>query len=296
MSDSSASADLIRLLGKFIDAPSEAHLKWAAVLGLIAPTSLETWRVRHAQSFIEQCYPFASVYLGPEGAIGGAAANRVADFRELLGSTIVGPPDAFGTLLADYAELVERSESDPRALHAREAMLWEHLLCWLIPFFDSVERSAPTPYAPWARLTRRVFIGEARVVGNPGYIPLQLRDAPVVDIGKRTHSLDDVVRSLLVPVRSGIVITRHDLSRIANAVGITTYTGGRHLLLHSLLKQQPKATLERLANEALRQAQAHGREHDTLGMVANFWSERARVTAAALRSMAAQVAITDTGT
>lgn len=296
MSDSGASADLIRLLGKFIDAPGEAHLKWAAALGLVGPASLETWRAHHAQSFIEQCYPFASVYLGPEGAIGGAAANRVADFRELLGSTIAGPPDALGALLADYAELVERSENDPRALHAREAMLWEHLLSWLIPFLDSVERSAPTPYAPWASLTRHIFIAEAEFVGNPGYMPLQLRDAPVGDIGSHTHSLDDVVRSLLVPVRSGIVITRHDLSRIANAVGVTTYIGGRHLLLHSLLKQEPKATLERLANEALRQAQAHGREHDALGMISNFWSERALATAAALKAMAAQIATTDTVT
>lgn len=289
MSKSGASADLIRLLGKFIDVPGEAHLKWATALRLIAPASLETWRARHTQSFIEQCYPFASVYLGPEGAIGGVAANRVADFRELLGSTIAGPPDALGALLADYAELVERSENDPRALHAREAMLWEHLLCWLIPFLYSVERAAPTPYAPWASLTRHIFIEEAGFVGNPECMPLQLRDAPVVDIGRHTHSLDDVVRILLVPVSSGIVITRHDLSRIANAVGGTTYIGGRHLLLHSLLKQQPKATLERLADEAIRQAQAHGGEHDTLSMISNFWFERALVTAAALKAMAAQV-------
>lgn len=289
MSTSGASADLLRLLAGFVETPRDAHPGWAAALGLVAPESLAAWRTRHAQSFVEQCYPFASVYLGSEGSIGGEAADRVAGFRGLLGSGIDGSPDALAPLLADYAALVVRSESDPRARHARKAMLWEHLLCWLTPFLDSVVRVAPAPYAPWASMVRDVFVCEATLLGDPGRMPLHLREAPIADIGTHANSLDDVAGGLLVPVRSGVVLTRHDLSRIADEVGVAMHVGSRRLLLRSLLEQQPMATLQQLADEAARQAHDHARDRAALGSISDFWSERAFATAAALDAMGVQV-------
>lgn len=288
MAPANASADVLRLLAGFIEAPGDAHAEWATALGLEVPPSLAVWQARHTEAFVEQCYPFASVYLGREGAIGGEAADRVGGFRRLLGAQIDGAPDALAPLLADYAALVERGQRDPQARHARRALLWEHLLCWLMPYLESVIRSAPAPYDGWAGIAQQVFRAEARALGLPEQLPLQLRAAPVPDSDPDGHDLDEILAALLVPVRSGVIWTRRDLAVVAENVGIAVGVGSRSFLLRRLLEQAPAVTLRQLAGMARAQAQANADEQHLIGDIAAFWSTRGRASADLLGAMAAR--------
>jgi len=97
-------------------------------------------RAAHGELFLFQLYPYASVYLGAEGMMGGEAADRIAGFWRALGQTPPAEPDHLAVMLGLHARLGELEEqaADPPARerwrHARAAFLWEHLLCWL-PIF-----------------------------------------------------------------------------------------------------------------------------------------------------------------
>ena len=73
--------ELFRALGSLIESPLPEHTRVAAALNLPAlPTAAE-----HARVVVQQRYPYASVYLGAEGMLGGEARDRIAGFRRALG-------------------------------------------------------------------------------------------------------------------------------------------------------------------------------------------------------------------
>ena len=257
MSDS-ASADLLRLLALTSREPGAAHFELFAALELTGGDDLDTLRAAHTEAFVAQCVPYVSIYVGAEGAIGGEAADRVAGFRRLLGADIDAgqgqAADYLPDLLTDYAELVAMGD-EPQARHARKALLWEHLACWLLPFCDALVRAAPAPYAGWAALAARVFRAEAGVLGLPSQLPLHLREAPAWAIGAEAESRDDAARALFVPAATGLVFTRADLARAAATIQAPIVPGSRAFMLRTLLDQDPR----RRARLAVRTGHAPGR-------------------------------------
>lgn len=285
----SACPDLLRLLAALAEPPTERHADFSAALGLAGPAALEDWRIAHTAAFIEQCPPYVSTLVGEGGRIGGEAADRVADFRRLLGSDVGETPDDLAALLADYAELVERAGADVRAGHARAAMLWEHLLSWAMPYLDGVARSAPPPYDRWALLTRDVLALEADVLAVPEQLPLHLRAAPPVADLFEAESADSAIRSLLTPIVSGIVLTRADLARAVAALEAGLVQNSRSFIVKHLFEQDGPAMLAWLARQAREQAQARVSEQARLGDTAMFWATRATTTADALATLAGQI-------
>ncbi len=73
--------ELLRALGSLIEPPSPQHAGVAAALGLPEPPS--PWE--HQRVVASQRWPYASVYLGAEGMMGGEARARIAGFHRALG-------------------------------------------------------------------------------------------------------------------------------------------------------------------------------------------------------------------
>lgn len=284
----SASADLLRLLAALAETPTDSHSDYSEMLGLAGPADIESWHVAHTTAFIEQCPPYASMIVGEQGHIGGEAADRVAGFRRLLGSEVGETPDALSALLHDYAELVERAADDPRAGHARTAMLWEHLLAWIMPYLDAMQRSVPAPYNAWATMLRDVFMLEAEATASPGALPLHLRMAPDSSALADADTVDAAIQALLTPAATGIVLTRADLARAVAALEAGLVQNSRSFIVKHLLDQDAAATLDWLAAEAERQVRARQDEQGTLGDVATFWADRSTETARTLTRMADQ--------
>ena len=69
--------------GSVADNPQDARAATQA-LGLPIPTPAS-----YTDVFVLNCPPYASTYLGPEGGIGGDAADRVAGFWRAIA---VSPP------------------------------------------------------------------------------------------------------------------------------------------------------------------------------------------------------------
>lgn len=237
----------------------------------------------YTELFVFELYPYASVYLGAEGMMGGEARDRVAGFWRALGETPPPEPDHLSVMLALYAHLVEMEESEPDAVRragwrgARRAFLWEHLLSWLPVYLAKLSETAIDPfYRRWAEILIEALRSEAKLVGAQTHLPIHLREAATLGLDDpRGGEVEDFLQSLLAPVRSGMILVRSDLSRAARSLGLGLRLGERRFILKSLFSQDGPGVLEWLAGEADRWVERHRARRDSLGAVALIWEEKA---------------------
>lgn len=280
-------AEVFRALGALAEPPDPRHAAIAAALGLDG----EPAPGDYVDVFLFGAYPYASVYVGAEGMLGGEARDRVAGFWRALGQAPPSEPDHLAALLGLYAAIVE---DEDRALEAgdipaatlrretRRALLWEHLLSWLTPYLAKVGQLAAPYYSGWARVLGEVLADEARAVGPQDSLPLHLRAAP--GLPEVDASGAEWVSAVLAPVRSGFIVTSWDLRRAAADLGLGARVGERAFALRSMLEQDARASVGWLADEAGRAALAHAESEPVLGAVAAFWRRRAETCEVALRS------------
>lgn len=273
-------AELVRALAACAEAPTPGLPAVVEALGISpAPTAAE-----YTDTFTFQLHPYASVYLGPEGRLGGIARDRVAGFLRALDASAPNESDHLVALLGAYAELLDLDEDGPatRTHHARAALFHEHLWPWLPRFAWRATEVAARPYRQWARLLAALLADEAAELPSPAGLSAHLRDAPGLP-DPRTSDPADFLAGLLAPVRSGLILARTDMARAATELGLGLRLGERAFVLRWLLGQDASATLTYLAGEAHRQ-------HDLVpgdDRTATFWRERLAATAALLELLAA---------
>ncbi len=282
--------ELFRALAVLVeppDRPGVARVADALGLGTVPEASAYT------NLFVFQLYPYASVYVGAEGMLGGEARDRVAGFLAALGHDVPAEPDHLALLLGAYAGLceAERDEGDEqrrkRVRSARRALLWEHLLSWLPVYLEKVGRVAPPFYRGWAETLRAALDAEAVELDAQGPLPLHLREAPAL-ADPRAETPEEFLKTLLAPARSGLILVRDDLARAARELGTGVRAGERLYALRSLMGQDAVGTLSWLAREAEDWHALHLRRRTAHGAVAEWWAARAAATAKLLRELATE--------
>lgn len=274
--------ELLHALAAFAEEPGPTHGRLADLLGLPCAPDPATF----SDVFLFNLYPYASVYLGGEGKLGGDARDRVAGFFRALGSVPGPEPDHVTVLLAAYAGL--RRTDDHRAAHAATVLLHEHLLSWLPLYLARVQALAPPPYPQWAALVARVMRAEAQRHTQPGLGCTHLRHPPgLADPDADGH--DAFVDSLLAPLRSGFVVTGADLVHAARRLGLGLRIGERRFVLNALLAQQPAATLRWLAEHTATTGDAWRPWVDDAPDLARWWVTTAEATRATLLDLALDV-------
>jgi hypothetical protein len=272
--------ELLRALGAVSDSPAAARGVGPA-LGLDPVSDAE-----HTDAFVLNCPPYAAIYLGPQGAIGGEGADRVAGFWRAIGITPPAEPDHLAALLGLYARLGEavagvRRPATAAALAQSQAVLfWEHLWPWLPAYLDAVTDLAVRSLTSWADLARRALAAESGALPPCPRRPLALRAAPRG--AQPGTGPGDLVELLTVPVRSGLILTRRRLAEGAGRAGVGFRIGERRFALRAMLGQDPRATLSWLASEADRWQRRH---HDRApgDEVTLWWAARAARTGQVLR-------------
>jgi hypothetical protein len=160
-------------------------------------------------------------------------------------------------------------------------LFWEHLHSWLPAYLDAVSDLAAPALTGWATLLRRVIRAEAGRWPACPALPAALRAAPAgpgPDTGLR--QLADL---LMIPVRSGVIITRRRLALGAGQAGVGHRIGERRFTLRAMVEQDAPATGAWLAAEASRWQRRH--ERRAAGdEAARWWAERARRTGQVLRA------------
>jgi hypothetical protein len=272
--------ELLRALGAVPDSPVAARCVGSA-LGLDPVSGAE-----HTDAFVLNCPPYAAIYLGPEGAIGGEGADRVAGFWRAIGITPPAEPDHLAALLGLYARLGEaiggvRRPATAAALAQSQAVLfWEHLWPWLPAYLDAVTDLEVPSLTRWADLARRALAAEFSALPPSPRRPLALRAAP--PSAQPPAGPGDLTELVTIPVRSGLILTRCRLAEGAARAGVGFRIGERRFALRAMLEQDPRATLSWLAAEAGRWQQRH---HDRApgDDVTAWWAARAARTAQVLR-------------
>lgn len=264
-------SELFRALALIAESPTPATKRVAETLEL--PGDADP--AEYTDLFVLQLWPYASIYVGKDGKLGGEARDRVAGFWRALGLNPPVEPDHLATLLGLQAALIER-EADEReparkllARRARRALLSEHLLSWLPVYLAKLQEVATPFYRAWGRLVSDALFEEGAEVGFPEHAPLHLRLAPDLT------SPDDV----LVPVKSGMLLVRDDLARAARSLGLGLRQGERSYVLRALLEQDPVGTLKWIGAEAERWVELHGSMPGELGPIRDFWLGRAALSA-----------------
>ena len=277
-----ASPDVFRALGALCEPPDPAHAGLAAALGLPVPPDTATF----TDVFVFQLVPYAAPYLSPDGMLGGEAADRVAGFWRALQLTPPPEPDHLAALLSLYAALAERESAEIRPdqagawREARRALLWEHLLTWVPAYTHAMTALSPGFHSAWARLLLEALLAEARVLAPPPSPPLHLRNVPELP-----GTGPDLVRALLAPARSGLLITRNDLMSAAAATGLGARAGGREFTLRMLLDSDPPAISGWLAGHAAEWAKQHRADIPSLPRIAAHWLSRAQASVRVLQQL-----------
>lgn len=291
----SLSPELFRALAVVCEDPQAGSV--TAALGVVPD------RADHTDLFSFQLPPYASIFLGADGMLGGEPAGRVAGFWQALHLDPPTEPDHLAALLGLYAALAdaEEGETDParRRLRgeARRALLAEHLAPWVPVYAIAANRVAAAGYRPWAAALSAAVLAEAADAnlagtardsgtGSPAdrALPLHLRQAPP-PAEPGDDGLDAYLGRLLAPVASGIVVTRRDLVEAARRLSLGLRMGERRFVLSALVTQDSAAVAGWLADEASAWAEEHDRLVPVLGDTARFWRERARATEAHLRRL-----------
>jgi len=280
--------ELLRALGAVPDSPAAARAVGPA-LGLDPVCD-----AGHTDAFVLNCPPYASIYLGPQGAIGGEAADRAAGFWRAIGIAPPAEPDHLAALLGLYARLGEAAAGARRPATAaalaqsRAALFWEHLWPWLPVYLDAVTDLAVPSLTGWADLARRALAAEFGDLPPCPRRPLALRAAPpgarpgTGSARSPAPELTDLVELLTTPVRSGLILTRRRLAEGAARAGVGFRIGERRFALRAMLEQDPHATVGWLAGEAGRWQQRH-RDRAPGDEVTGWWAARAAATGQVLR-------------
>jgi TorA maturation chaperone TorD len=276
--------ELLRALGALAEGtgPEQQTIAKALGLGRLDPAD-------YTELFEFALYPYASVYLGTEGMLGGEARDRIAGFWRAIGAEPPEEPDHLATMLAFYARLresaVEEKDITRRVAieRARAAFYWEHLASWLPIYLEKARTLATGPYAEWALMLQSALESEAAALPQPPALALHLREAPDFNEGDPSESL---VAALLAPVRTGFILLRSDLRTIAESMGATLRQGERRYALDALLAQDRVAVLDGLRAHAERCADAYTALPDEWRDIRNEWRRRAASTAAVFASLA----------
>lgn len=276
-------AEVFRSLGVLCERPEGAHQEIATHLELAAwPRPGEAGGL-----FSVDLLPYAAIYLGPEGMLGGEAASRIAGFWRALGFEVPAEPDHLAALLGLYAALIEAEQDEPdraRALlrrQARETLLWEHLLTWVPAYAAAVAAAGRGHHADWAALLTETLLSEAAVLDAPRLPSAHLASVP--GLPEPEDGVAEYVRAVLTPARSGIVLTRADLLRCARYVGLGVRIGERAFVLRHLLQADALGVLGYIEAQADEWARRHALLAEAVEVPARHWSTRARATSTAAR-------------
>jgi TorA maturation chaperone TorD len=283
-----AHVELLRALAVLAEPPTKEHAVLAEVLGLPqAPDS-----TTHASVFLMELHPYAAVYLGGEGQLGGEARDRVAGFWEALHQEPPNEPDHLSALLGLAATLTEAegAEDDAAAVRlirsARAALFWEHILPWMPAFIQRVEEVGGPFYSPWSTLLWAALQAEVAELGTLEVTPRHLVGVDEAS-DPRKHGADAFLTSLLTPVQSGVIILRSDLIQAGAQLGFGLRAGERRFMLKGLVAQSPHEVLSWLAVEARRQSAGLSARLEGLGPIREHWVDRSAATADLLVSLAA---------
>lgn len=288
--------ELLRVLATLSEPPTPESRRLAELVGLGEPADDAEW----TELFAFQLPPYASIYLSPDGRIGGEARDRAAGFWRALGLVPPSEPDHLPVLLAFLAEMAKRhaaaasEEARTRLALAARALLHEHVLSWLPFYLAAAGEIAGRFHREWSELLGQALAEAVERFGAQEALPAALRDAPPLwrpdpaRLSGEEGGGDAWLTALLSPATSGLFLPRAALREAASELGLGERLGERRLTLRTFLAQDAPATLEWLGARARRSAASHLVAGAAAPAIGRFWRDRAASSALVLEALAVE--------
>lgn len=200
------------------------------------------------QLFIKDLSPFASVYLSPDGNIGGDSQAVISGIYRALGVPVPNDPDHLSSLLsllsqiliAEAKSIENGSELEQSSvIRTRQVLVNEHLLTWLPAYLVSATRVAPQVLSNWVSLcwdTLELLASTTETVSHAS----QAVSPDQID------SLAKLIDFLTTPSRSGVILTISDIEKVSAELGLAARAGTKRLVLKDVFLAEPKGVSEKI--------------------------------------------------
>ena len=316
MLDTAADALPLRGLGQLLTFTGQLLLEGPTpmLLAMISPeerlrqafpftaTSVDEEAAVFHQLFSYDVHPYASVMMDDEGRVGGRVSAAIHHFYQKAGyapDLRSEPADHLGHALG-FLGYLDREEADAAAdealtgdiQRARTVFVDQIMRWWWPPLMVALQRAGREPYASMTNWLTALLVdmvdglSAAVSTDTPPFpsAPQPLEDPKV--------GLRDLAAHLLVPVYTGVVLTRQDIRRLAHRFeapsGFGTTTDQLENLLRSAFRFDTGDALLSALHQWLDEAE---REYAALGVQVrfrapvHFWQERVRGTRALLATI-----------
>jgi len=260
----------------------------------------------HHALFGFNVFPYQSIFLDDTGLLGGRETERAFHSYEQAGldygrfelSATAENPDHIGFELAFLAFLAEQEarawgigdlSEVQRLQKAQAAFLRNHLLQWLSPFALAITQQRLPFWKAIADLTLKttavqaadlgdMLLSESRKTEGETTVPISLE-------GERT-GLKEIAAHLLLPISSGIFLTRDDLARLARKLELPRGFGTRDQLLNNLMRAAVSydrfellvGAIGDLAREWVKAYEAQMDKYSAIASFVKTWHSRAEAT------------------
>jgi TorA maturation chaperone TorD len=265
-------------LGELVESPGAENMRVARMLGLPG----EATRKDFTNLFVIQLFPYASIYVSPNGLAGGAIRDEIAQYHALLDAPIPDEPDHVASLLKWYGVLQSRLNGymkEDNVRQVRQAFFWNCIASWLPIYLIRSRELGSQLYRAWSEVTLDVLEAEAVQVGMPTTVPAALLTAPPLPSVRDPAAF---VESLFVPITSGLLLCRSDLGRCAAENRLVVRVADRRTNIKAFLTENTAGVCSWLYSEALRQADNIRMLPPAFGPMREFWIRRVEASANAL--------------
>ena len=130
------------------------------------------------------------------------------------------------------------------------------------------------------------MLAEANVLGPQESLSLHLREASgLVDPRKESEDAGEFCQSVLTPARSGMILTRADLTKVGRKHGMGLRMGERKFILKALLAQDASAIFDWLIEEATVWTKHHQEHGEVLCGISRAWEEKSKAAASLFKEL-----------
>jgi len=203
----------------------------------------------HYALFSLEVFPYASVFLGAEGRLGGSTTHVVQQHYAQTGFQAIFDRESADHLAHELALLAFLSGAETEALEAgkrseaermrrrMQAFMDGHLLWWLPAFVQAVQQQAYPFYAALGGFTLEVVLDHRAALGEGGCFSesLVLEEPPDL-LEKEKTGLKDIAAYLTTPTWSGFFLSRSDITRLGRGERLPHGFGSRVQTLTNLLR------------------------------------------------------------
>lgn len=251
-------------------------------------------RVEFTRLFALNVFPYASVFLDPQGLLNTATTARVeamyaaVDF-EPAGDLPIGALDHFGVELSFVAHLLSSGRTA-----AADRFLESEILSWAPIFLHAVERNARLEvFRILARQTRGWLLDGCRSYTNAVDIQPGNSHSEFALPADDEDDLFSVVNFLVTPAQSGIFLSKEDLSAIGRNLELPIGFGDRGLMLKGLFRSAGEfdrigmllGALQTETDAWIQRYSSDGRDYPATAVALRPWCVRAEETLARLTKM-----------